>query len=57
MACVSEIAVDFSVLIPEFPELKSRCVVGGDVISLSCRLLEFDSRSESQSRVIEFSVL
>lgn len=57
MAKVSEIADEFSILIPEFPELKSFCVVGGDVSSLSCRLLEFDSRSESQSRIIEFSVL
>lgn len=57
MAKVSKIADEFSILIPEFPELKSFCVVGGDVSSLSCRLLEFDSRSESQSEVIEFSVL
>jgi len=45
----------FLVLIPEFAEVMMH--VGGDVVNLSCRLLEFDSRSEGQSRVIEFSVL
>ncbi len=54
MSIVSEIADECSVLIPE---LNSFYAVGGDVSSLSSGLLKFDSKSESQSRVTELSVL
>ncbi len=51
MSIVSEIADEL------IPELNSFYAVGGDVSSLSSGLLKFDSKSESQSRVTELSVL